>query len=243
MFWALEPGSHPLRFILRSHLKDLSQRKWGTPDFMWMMTKGGGHRSQGSADWGNLCLAWSKLKPLLAPSTPRNVEEWGLLPLWSPHQHCINPGIVCCTTQAQKRLRELAYSGWSTSPLSWDTLSHGLILVLAYRPDTAMQRAYESLISNIRATPDFPASTELLPLFFENLVNTANHIMWQFQVLGPSVSNRWESICSNFSPIKAFEVRAGTLIPRPGSPPAPQRVAHRILVRKPQGRPTIPAIL
>lgn len=83
MIWVMGQENHPLRLILRSHIKGLSMAKWGNHDFTWMMTQGGGHGSQGSAVWRNLCKAWSSLKPLLLKSTPRNAEEWGLLPLWT----------------------------------------------------------------------------------------------------------------------------------------------------------------
>lgn len=83
--WVLGQETHPLRHILSSHLWDLSQRKWGVADFTWVVSKGGGKKSLGSPVWRNICLAWSSLKSLLTEATPRNAEEWGLLPVWCPH--------------------------------------------------------------------------------------------------------------------------------------------------------------
>lgn len=41
LLWALGIEYHPLRLILCFHLRELSQPKWGYPDYTWVTTKGG----------------------------------------------------------------------------------------------------------------------------------------------------------------------------------------------------------
>lgn len=101
MLWVLGPDPHPLRSILCSHIRNLSQRKWGFPDFTWIVAKGGGKNSDGSATWRNICVTWDKLKIFLVPTAPSNLEFWGNLPLWCPHLQQNMPSLVRCSTQAQ----------------------------------------------------------------------------------------------------------------------------------------------
>lgn len=98
---------HPLRSILSSHLHDLSRRKWGFPDFTWVITKGGSKVSRGSPTWQNICCAWGSLKQFLNPVTSQNLEKWHSLPLWSQQVNHINAGIVRCSTRVQHQLRHM----------------------------------------------------------------------------------------------------------------------------------------
>lgn len=154
MLWALGPGDHPLRIILSAHLRELSRRQWGYPDFTWVVSKGGGKLSGGSTVWQNICAAWDSLKPLLVVNEPRNLEEWKLLPLWSPHLAHTNPKLVRCKSLAQHRLREggLVQIGDITandgSFLTWIEVPHN-------NEDSAARKAFDRLVNNLRAVPRF----------------------------------------------------------------------------------------
>lgn len=102
------------------------------------------------------------------------------------------------------------------------------------------RRAYEGLVANTRAILVFAASTELHNVYFENSDISPTQTVWQFSVPGLAVSNRWAEIHPRFTPTKTFEVRAGALVPRTGNRPAPPLLAHRILVRHPSGKATLP---
>lgn len=103
--WTLGQEQHPHRIIFGAHLRELSLRKWGYTDYTWVVTRGGTHQSRGSAVWCNLCIAWHNLKPLLQEVAPHNLEDWGNLSLWIPHQNRIAPNLVSCRSQTQRRLR------------------------------------------------------------------------------------------------------------------------------------------
>lgn len=126
MLWALGSDGHPLRLILCSHLRELLQHKWGYQDFTWVTSKGGSYKSQSSPVWRNICHAWHKLKPHLTPSTPRNLEEWQSLSLWSPHQHHRSAGLVHCSTRAHMHLRAHGLISLADSPPIWETFYLGM---------------------------------------------------------------------------------------------------------------------
>lgn len=105
MMWILGPGERPLQLILRSHIYDLSARKWGVHDLTWIVSGGGSNNSRGSEPWRNICKAWGKLKPMLTSQTPRNLMEWQALPLWRPHCNHRNQKLALCSTKAQQMLR------------------------------------------------------------------------------------------------------------------------------------------
>lgn len=75
MLWVLGPERHPLRLILASHLRDLSRRQGGYPDYLWVVIKGGSKQSRGCTVWQNICLAWHSLKPMLEPTQPQGVGQ------------------------------------------------------------------------------------------------------------------------------------------------------------------------
>lgn len=234
MIWALGPGSHPLRRILRSHLTELSRSSWGYPDFTWVVTMGGSKRSCGSSVWQNICIAWSSLKHLLVRIPPRNLEEWGSLPIWSPHLAHITPKLVRCKTQAQHRLRTEGLltindiSSHRGELLAWPEVAHNVL-------DTAGHRAFDTLISNLHAAPQFPASLKHQSIFFEADRTNPDSVacVWQFSVPESEASSSWHNIVPRFAPIREFSVCAGNLRARLGMPSAIPIFAHRILVRSP----------
>lgn len=161
------PEEHPLRSILGSHLRELSERQWGYPDFTWVVTKGGSHKSPGSPVWRNICIAWAQLKPLLMPSSPRNMDKWQHLPLWRPHKNHISPRAVRCKTLAQHRIRDRGFFSMADITIApgefipWNTISPDT-------PDRLGLRAFEALKGNLQAPPDFQELDETQNLFFEN---------------------------------------------------------------------------
>lgn len=222
MVWALGPGNHPLRIILRSHIQDLSERSWGSRDFTWTVSKGGGRRSEGSTVWQNICIAWDTLKTLLIPNPPRNTEDWGNLPLWSPHSAHINPKLVRCKSQAQHRLRAAGMMTVSniSSPLGAILPWH---LVATNPDDRGGRKAYESMVANLREIPDFPRVSKLQTVFFENGVVNGAHpgLVWQYSSPESDVTSEWQALPQRLTPTKAFTVAAGILKANPGDPPEP----------------------
>lgn len=163
VIWTLGQETHPLRLILCAHLQEMSRRKWGFEDFSWLVSPGGSKRARGSAVWRNICLAWSSLKPFLTNVAPRNQEEWGHLPLWSPHKNRILPTAVRCNTQAQHRLRLGGLQMMGDTRGDIQTPGGQLLpwhQVIRDTNDRAGHRAYESLCGNLRAAPLFLPSTE-----------------------------------------------------------------------------------
>lgn len=177
MVWILGPSPHPLRIILKSHVHELSRLKWGFPDLTWLFTKGGSSSSCGSSVWNTICKAWSKLKPLLCPTPPRNVDEWRLLPLWSPHHNHIDHSKVRCSSQAQHRIREegICLMGDILSPtgqlLTWAELHHGAI-------DRGGERAFASLTANLHQNPILDDSPGNQPIFFESTDIAETKCIW-----------------------------------------------------------------
>lgn len=105
MLWILAIGDHPLRRILQNHIKKVLERRWGTPDLSWLVSKCGTLNMGGSAPWQRICHGWASLKKNLFPGLPANREEWGALPLWRPHRNHLQGNLVRCSTLAQKLLR------------------------------------------------------------------------------------------------------------------------------------------
>lgn len=149
MVWTLGPEEHPLRKILRSHLQELSHRRWGFPDLTWVVSQGGSSESCGSSAWRNICKAWSCLKPFLVQSKPRNSEERCSLPLWHPHVQRIEAAKVKCNTQVQHRLRAAGIISLGDILLpdghfkDWETLDLNI-------HDIEGHRAYQVIIVNTR---------------------------------------------------------------------------------------------
>lgn len=65
MLWVMAEGEHPLCQILQSHIKTMSERRWGIADLTWLVTKCGTMQLEGSAPWRNLCTSWMGLKAML----------------------------------------------------------------------------------------------------------------------------------------------------------------------------------
>lgn len=109
MIWIMAEGVHPLRTILRSHIMEASERRWGTKDLSWLVSKCRTIQMQISAQWKNLWKGWSGLKKLLRPRRPANLEEGGGFPLWRPHLNHHNERLVKCNTRARRELRESGF--------------------------------------------------------------------------------------------------------------------------------------
>lgn len=230
MLWTLGPDDHPLRVILRSHIHDLSRRKWGNSDLSWVVTKGGSSESLGSPPWRNICKAWSSLKPFLRKLEPRNSEEWQQLPLRRPHYQHQSEARVQCLTQAQQRLRDVglltvadiseangAFRTWDSLPIDHD--------------DNAAHRAYTALIANIRYQENFDLQMGPHRVFFGEAASNSNGHIWLYDVPQAAVSSRWPVIRQAALPIKTFHCRSGFIRKIPRSCPPNHANLHRILVR------------
>lgn len=235
MIWVLGPGTHPLRLILQSHIQELSTRKWGIPNFTWIVTKGGSSDSLGSPSWKNICRAWGNLKPLLRKATPRNQEEWEDLPLWRPHVHHLNESRARCFTLAQKRLQAAGLT--SIKDISeangqfkrWEELPvrHG---------DLAGQRAFNALVANI--SPPIPAEPQPGPhiVFYGEESSETDGNIWKFDVQQNSVSSSWVRIRASSLPVSTFHCRAGFLRAIPRSCPPQSTSLRRVLIRHSKGK-------
>lgn len=164
ILWVLGPTSHPLRLILQSHIHEISEKKWGCKDLTWAVTMGGSRSSRGSAAWKNICKAWTKLKPLLLPVDPRNIEEWKQLPLWRPHRNHNNHSLVNCSTRARQWLRThgINMMGDVISPtgqfVNWADIQPG-------NTNVSRERAFQKLIDNLLVIPTLDATPGLHRLF------------------------------------------------------------------------------
>lgn len=69
LLWVSIIDKHPLRDILGNHILQVSQRRWGTSDLSWMVTKCGHLKMGGSTTWQALCQLGDSMEAALA-STP-----------------------------------------------------------------------------------------------------------------------------------------------------------------------------
>lgn len=94
---------------------------------------------------------------------------------------------------------------------------------------TSQSYRFSQLNASIPST-----STGSQYLFFQGLKGDNIHMVWQYKILNEQVSSHWPPI-QHLTLEKVYEVRAETLIPRPGPHP-PLITAHKILVRLPVGK-------
>lgn len=233
MVWVLGPGEHPLRLILRSHIQDLSKRKWGIADLSWIVSKGGSSESSGSPSWKSICKAWGSLKPLLRHAIPRNTEEWRELPLWRPHVHHISESRVKCTTQAQQRLYQagiLTNGDISTEEghfKLWEDLPVDI-------EDTAGRRAYEALVANIRPPAPFDPQPGPHRVYYGEEMSAIQGKIWLFDVQQHSVSSSWPNTREAALPISTFQSSRGNIKKIARDCPQQSALLHRVLVRHSQ---------
>lgn len=91
MIWTTLNDPHPLRQILQCHIKEVSMRRWGTPDLAWIVTSCGTMRMSGSKTWQSICRGWGRMKKCILHKRPVNLEGWRALPLWRPHVNHLRP--------------------------------------------------------------------------------------------------------------------------------------------------------
>lgn len=131
--------------------------------------------------WRNICLAWSKLKPLLVTTAPCNQKEWNHLPLWRPHRNHRSPQLAKCATQANHLLRQAGLNTMQDviSPmgafLAWQELPAAVIA-------TGKQRAYQALIDTLQPIPNFATAPGQQSLFFAESVEAQIQHIWQFNI-------------------------------------------------------------
>lgn len=148
LLWILGKAPHPLKVILRSHIRIQSHGLWGFSDFNWVVAKGSNQVTRGLDVWRNFCPEWNVLKSFITPLRPRNVIEWRLLPLWCPHVNHRDSKLVKCKSLAQHRLRGMGimYMGDILTQagefIPWSDLLPG-------GGDWRGERAYLALISNL----------------------------------------------------------------------------------------------
>lgn len=195
------------------------------------------YTSGGSSVWNNICKAWVKLKHFLVPALPHNDEEWRLLPLWSPHHNHINQAKVCCSSQAQHRIRlgGIRLMGVILSPtgqfLTWAELHPGNV-------NRGGERAYENLTANLHQNPilDNSESTDDHQIFFESSIDSEPGCIWQFAVPGTHITSRWEDIRGRYPPVKMMFAAGETIKVIRGTLPSQTSMAHRVLIRLPTER-------
>lgn len=210
MIWLLGPDDHLLREILCGHIKELSRRKWGYPDMTWLVTPGGSKHYDGSAPWRNICLAWSKLKPFLAPRAPCNLHEWSHLPLWRPHRNHRILQQVRCSTRAHHTLRHIGLhtmqdvTSHNGAFLQWQDLPANIAA-------TGREREYQTLLTNLQRIPTVAADSGQQSIFFADTREPQHQLIWQFNIAPLDVSDNWALIYPRYSPDWMFVARAGIL--------------------------------
>lgn len=233
MLWILSDSFHPLQRILQQHITSLSYRKWGHPDFTWVVSQCGRMEYTGSNVWGNICKGWAQLKPLLVPSPPSNSEAWGSLPLWRPHVHHINASLVKCSSLAQRQLREAGLetmadiTDGSGQLLRWAQISNRGNL------NSSCEAAFSKLQRNVRQfAPE--GSLSLTPLFLESYEDNP-HRIWQYMLPEADFSVHWRPLPNSPPPKHTFRLSGNCLSILPTGPP-PQNLRLRpVLIRDPVG--------
>lgn len=179
VIWVTMTGSHPLREILRDHIGQLSQRRWGTRDLSRVVSRCRQLQSKGSSTWRNICQAWHDLKPLITQRRPVNLTEWRALPLWRPHVNHVLEKPVRCFTRAQLQLRDngLLCMGDILEPagsiIPW-TMAEARGL------PRSCQAAFMAMVANLVPTPILDASPTLQEFFVESVGLEGAQMVWGF---------------------------------------------------------------
>lgn len=212
MVWILEEGEHPLRSILRSHLHQVSARRWGNEDLTWIVAQCGTMRMEGSAPWRNICKAWADLKGKLVPLRPANFEEWTDLPLWTPHLNHVDCSIVSCKSAAQKALRNCGFRRMvdildaPDSAITWEE-------AVRRGAPVRCEVAFRNLIQNIILNPVVDAPNALHDFYVQGTDGPDRDMVWQFRLPSQHLSERWLPFMDTGQPEATFKSLGRVLIP------------------------------
>lgn len=230
MISILGPGKHPLQFILRSHIGDLSMRKGGFPDLSCLVTQGGRLEIPGLSTMAQHLQGMDKIET--APLCPGPAKSAGLvIPLWRPHCNDLDLKAVKCSSRAQRSLRMggLQSMGDVLSPT-------GGFLAWQDRPPiitaTGRSWAYTKLLSNLRDTPIIEPTPGPHSLFFADSNAEPGNVAPQ------DLSASWAYISAAYTPVKSFRARASALSSTPVSSPPTGSNLHRVILRLPWGKGT-----
>lgn len=212
MLWLLAEEEHPLRLILRSHIAQISEKRWGTADTAWIVSNCGTMQLTGSAPWKNLCKGWTHLKSKLAPRRPVNLEEWGALPLWRPHVNHVNRAIVKCHSRALHALKDSGFSCMKDvldrdgNFITWDVAQQ------RGAPVTC-ENAFRLILQNLKPIPELAPQGMLHDIFLEDQDGIGEKLVWQFKVPASRLSERWIPFMDKSDPEGMFRVSGKTLVP------------------------------
>lgn len=77
ILWVLLEGDHPLQVIMRRRIRELSERKWGIADYLWIWNEFRTIPLKGSVILQNLCRGWNRSKKCIEFRPLRNESEIG----------------------------------------------------------------------------------------------------------------------------------------------------------------------
>lgn len=195
-----------------------------------MVSRCGTMKMEGSPVWKNLCTGWASLKKRLAPKIPSNLEElWGDLPLWRPHINHVEEKLVCCTTIAQRSLKQAGFQFMAgvldqgNVPIQWDEAQQRGAPINC-------ERAFNTLMQNLKIIPEIGPPEAEKDLFLEDS-NTDR--VWQYRVEARRATERWIPFMNLTEPTHTFRTVGSMLSPIAKCSPPPDAHLHRIVVRAP----------
>lgn len=233
MLWVLGKGTHPLQIILRCHIQQASERRWGTADLSWTVSQCGTMKISGSAPWRRICSSWATLRRRLKPKRPANLEEWKELPLWRPHLNHIDGSLARCSSIPQKALRD---SGFNRMGDVLDTATSAISWAEARRRGAPQncEAAFRQLVLNLQLVPILDQPEEPHDLFLQGMSLVNNDRVWQFRIKARHLSERWLPFMIGSEPIRTFRYTGHYLVPITTCKPDSQAILKRIIVRSPK---------
>lgn len=97
---------------------------------------------------------------------------------------------------------------------------------------TGRTRAYQKLISNLRATPLIEPTPGPQQIFFAESCEEHGRKIWQFDVAPQDRSANWAHIFTIYNLVKTLQAQAGIITAIPIAPPPPNGInLHRVMLR------------
>lgn len=181
VIWVTRTGSHPLRSILRDHIGQMSQRRWGTNDLTWIVSPSGRLKTAGSCTWSNICNGWQELKTHIVARRPANIQEWKELPLWRPHVNHRIQSKARCSSQPLRSLRDGGLNRMGDimrvdgSICSWAEIAMRGIPAHSHA-------AYRDLLTNLIQVPVLDNSPGLREFFVESTNLPRQQRVWKYML-------------------------------------------------------------
>lgn len=180
ILWAKSAGSHPLQIILQIIIKEMSYRKWGTEDFVWVFTPCQTRPTSASTAVSNLCVAWNLSKPHITHRSPASELDVSALSLWSRNICHAAQATVGCKSNQQRLLKEAGLinlgdvTNQNGTIMTWDEIHTRPVPRIA-------RRAYLKLTSTLtRLVISRPEAAIPCSIFVTNNDFHNRHTVWEF---------------------------------------------------------------